>query len=113
LLEKPYDNKSRKSANIAATKRRAHRFAHCYDGFLAGGRRILSNMELDPIGHREAMPAERNVVIMGHGFVSARAECGRERQSDLPLERIASDISHLAANRFEALALALPDFDGQ
>jgi hypothetical protein len=70
-------------------------------------------MELDSIGHWEAMPAERDVVIMAHGFVSARAECGRERQSDLPLERIASDITHLAANRFEALPLALPDFDGQ
>jgi hypothetical protein len=66
-----HDNKSWKSANIAATKRRAHRFAHGYDGFLARGRRVLSNMELDSIGHWEAMPAERDVVIMAHGFVSA------------------------------------------
>lgn len=59
------------------------------------------------------MPAERDVVIVPHSFMSARAECRCQRQRDLPLERIASDIAHLASDRVEALAFSLPDFDGQ
>jgi len=67
------------SANIAATQRRAHRLPHCYHRLLTCGWRILANVELDPIGNRKAMPAERDVVIVRDGFMSARAECGRER----------------------------------
>lgn len=70
-------------------------------------------MELDPIGYRQAMPAERDVVIVRDSFVGAGAECWCERQSDLALERVTSDIAHLTANRFEALAFSLPDFDRQ
>jgi hypothetical protein len=36
-------------------------------------------VELDPIGYRKAMPAERDVVIVCDSFMSAGAECRRER----------------------------------
>jgi len=101
------------SADIAAAERCAHGFAHRNHGFLARGGRILTNVKLDSIGHGKAMPAERDILVVGHSFVSAGAKCRRERQSDLPLERIAGNITHLAANRVEALALALSDFDRQ
>jgi len=67
------------SANVAATKCRAHRFAHCDHRLFARGRRILANVKLDPIGHRKTVPAERNVVIVPDSFMSAGTECGCER----------------------------------
>ena len=66
-------------ANVAATKRRADRFAHCDHCLLTCGWRILANVQLDPIGYRKAMPAERDVVIVPDSFMSAGAECWRER----------------------------------
>ena len=67
------------SANVAATQSCAHRFAHCDHRLLTRRRRILANVELDPIGYWKAMPAERDVVIVPDSFVSAGAECRRER----------------------------------
>ena len=67
------------SANVAATKCRAHRFAHCDHRFLTSRRRIFANVQLDPIGYQKPMPAERDVVIVPDSFMSAGTECGCER----------------------------------
>lgn len=69
-------------------------------------------MELDSVGDGKTVPAERNIFVVGHSFMSAGAERGRKRQSDLSLERIAGDIAHLTTDRVEALPFALTDLDG-
>lgn len=70
-------------------------------------------MELDPIGNREPMPAQRHVVVLSDGVVSTYTESGCERGGDLSLQRVTGEITHLAADGLQALALALADFDRQ
>jgi len=70
-------------------------------------------VELDPVRHREPMPAQRHIVVLSDGVVSANIERGREGSGDLSLQCVAGEISHLPANGLQTLALALPDFDRQ
>ena len=70
-------------------------------------------MQLDSVGDGKAVPAKRNILVVGDSFMSTGAESGRKRQSDLSLERIAGDIAHLTTDRVEALPFALTDLDGQ
>jgi hypothetical protein len=68
-------------------------------------------VKLDSISDWEAVPSKRDVVVVGNGFMSARAERGCKGKGDLSLERIAGDIAHLTTNGVEALSLTLPDLD--
>ena len=70
-------------------------------------------MQLDSVGDGKTVPAKRNIFVVGNSFMCAGAERGRERQSDLSLERIAGDVAHLTTDGVEALPFALTDFDGQ
>jgi hypothetical protein len=70
-------------------------------------------MQLDSVGDGKTVPAKRNIFVVGDGFVSAGAERWRKRQSNLSLERIASDVTHLTTDRVEALTFALTNLDGQ
>ena len=70
-------------------------------------------MELDSIGDGETVPAKRNIFVVGNSFMSAGAERGRKRQSDLSLERIAGDIAHLTTDGVETLPFALTNLDGK
>jgi len=68
-------------------------------------------VKLDPIGDGETMPAKRHVIIMRDGFIGARVERGRQGERDLALESVTGDITHLVADRLEALTFSLTDFD--
>ena len=70
-------------------------------------------MQLDSVGDGKTVPAKRNIFVVCNSFMCAGAERGRERQSDLSLERIAGDVAHLTTDGVEALSFALTDFDGQ
>ncbi len=67
-------------------------------------------MELDAIGDGQTMPSQRQVVIMGNRCIRAGTERGSQSESNLPLEGVAGDVAHLAANRVEALSFALTNF---
>ena len=70
-------------------------------------------MQLNSVGNRKTMPTKRNIFVVGDSFMSAGAESGCKRQSDLSLKRIAGDVAHLPTDRVEALPLALTDLDGK
>jgi hypothetical protein len=70
-------------------------------------------VELDAVGYSETVPAQRDIAIVSDCFIRSRAQRGSERKSDSPLERITSDVPHLALDCVETLTFALPDFDGQ
>ena len=48
---------------------------------------------------------------MRDGFIGARVERGRQGERDLALESVTGDITHLVADRLEALTFSLTDFD--
>jgi hypothetical protein len=70
-------------------------------------------VKLDPIGNGQTVPSECDIPIVRDCFVSSGIESRRERLSNLPLERIACDIAHLATDGVETLSFALSDLDGQ
>jgi hypothetical protein len=70
-------------------------------------------MQLDSVGNGETVPAKRNIFVVGDSFMGAGAECGRKRQRDLSLERVAGDVAHLTTDRVETLPFTLTDLDGQ
>jgi beta-glucosidase len=80
-----------------------------YDGIEAAN----AGQDFGSVGDGKTVPAKRNIFVVGDSFMGTGAERGRERQSDLSLERIAGDVAHLTTDRIEALPFALTDFDGQ
>jgi hypothetical protein len=70
-------------------------------------------VKLDPIGDRQTVPAECDISVVCDRFVGSGIERRRERLRNLPLERIARDIAHLAADSVETLSFSLSNFDSQ
>jgi hypothetical protein len=70
-------------------------------------------MELYAIRDSEAVPAQRDIAIVGYGLIGPGAERRSEGKGDSPLERVASYIAHLSLNGVEALPFALSDLDRQ
>ena len=101
------------SANIAAAEGGANRLTHCDDRLFASGRGIFADVELDAVRDGEAVPAQRDIAVVGYGLIRSGAECRSEGKGDSALERVASHIAHLSLDGVEALSFALPDLDGQ
>jgi hypothetical protein len=70
-------------------------------------------MQLDSVSNGQTVPPQRNIFVVGNSLMGAGAECGRKRQRNLALERVAGDVAHLTTDRVETLPFALTDLDGQ
>jgi hypothetical protein len=101
------------SAYIAAAEGGANRLTHRDDRLFASGRGIFADMKLYAIRDSEAVPAQRDIAIVGYGLIRPGAECRSEGKSDSPLERVARHVAHLSLDGVEALPFALADLDRQ